>query len=157
MKQKLFIIFLVFSLTYLAFFTSCDREKEGGCGSTNISKFNLTKSHHTGEDCYNCHKDGGEGDGCFNAAGTVYDSSLANTYPNATVKLYSDPNGTGDLKATIEVDGKGNFYTTETIYGLGLYATVTGTGGTTQYMTAKITKGDCNRCHGTTTSKIWVK
>jgi hypothetical protein len=35
----------------------------------------------------NCHKDLGEGKGCFYIAGIVYDSLQTSTKPNSTIKL----------------------------------------------------------------------
>ena len=104
----------------------------------------------------NCHKQGGSGEGWFNVAGTVYKSDLSTTNPNNTVYLYTGPNGTGTLKATIEGDAKGNFHTTESIdFGNGLYPVVKNSNNDTQYMSTSITQGACNSCHGVTEDKIW--
>jgi hypothetical protein len=104
----------------------------------------------------NCHKQGGEGEGWFNVAGTVYDSLKTATLPNATVNLYTGPNGTGTLKYTILVDGKGNFYTTNYIdFTGGLYPSVQGT-NSTHYMSSTISMGQCNSCHGVSTDKLWA-
>jgi hypothetical protein len=145
---------LVFILTSLLIISSCEKENEN---ETNISTYGSQKSHNMGQNCMNCHKSGGPGEGWFQAAGTVYDSTGNATYPNATVKLYSGPNGTGNLKYTIQADGKGNFYTTESIdFSGGLYPAVSGTQGT-QYMGSSISMGQCNSCHGNTTNRIWTK
>lgn len=145
---------LVFILTSLLIISSCEKENEN---ETNISTYGSQKSHNMGQNCMNCHKSGGPGEGWFQAAGTVYDSTGNATYPNATVKLYSGPNGTGNLKYTIQADGKGNFYTTESIdFSGGLYPAVSGTQGT-QYMGSSISMGHCNSCHGNTTNRIWTK
>ena len=130
-------------------------EKEGG-NKTNISQLNSKKSHNMGQNCMNCHKNGGEGEGWFLAAGTVYDSLKTTTYPNTTVKLFTGPNGTGTLKHTLQVDGLGNFYTTETIdFGSGLYPAVVGK-NSTKYMSSSTTNGQCNSCHGSSTDKIFA-
>lgn len=124
---------------------------------TNISTLGSNESHNLSQNCMNCHKQGGTGKGWFNAAGTVYDSIGTSTYPNATVKLFTGPNGTGTLKNTIQVDALGNFYTTETIdFGTGLYPSVKGS-STTKYMPSTIANGQCNSCHGVSTGKIWTK
>ena len=105
----------------------------------------------------NCHVQGGDGEGWFVLAGTVYDSLKTSTLPNSTVKLYSGPNGTGNLVATIEVDGLGNFYTTNSInFGSGLYTSATGN-TTTKHMNTAITTGNCNSCHGGSVDRIWTK
>jgi hypothetical protein len=156
MRQKAAIIALIPALMILICLNGCKKEK-GNCDAVSISKFGLTTSHHTGEDCLECHKEGGSGNGCFAAGGTVYDSTLTKVYTLATVRLYSDAKGKGELKATIEVDGNGNFYTTDVIRGITLYPAVTGITGTTLYMNGHIAKGSCNGCHGVITKKIWVK
>jgi len=142
----------------LAFFLIQSCEKEGkGKNETNISAHGLNKSHNMGQNCMNCHKSGGEGEGWFNVAGTVYDSLKSQTYANATIHLYTGPNGSGTLKYTILGDAKGNFYTTESIdFGSGLYPVVAGAQGT-QYMSTSITAGQCNSCHGVSTSRLWTK
>jgi hypothetical protein len=136
-------------------FLSC--EDEGGENETNISYYNETESHKMGQNCMDCHKSGGPGEGWFTVAGTVYDTLLEKTYPNATVYLYTGPQGTDELKHTLEVDGLGNFYTTETVnFEPGLYATVKGS-ISTRHMTTVLPGGQCNACHGTSTTKIWVE
>ena len=123
---------------------------------TKISSFNGKDSHYTGDNCMNCHKSGGEGEGWFTAAGTVYKENKTAVYPNTTIELYKEANGKG-LVSTIEVDGLGNFYTTKSIdFGTGLYPAVKGDGGT-KYMSTTISVGTCNSCHGVTTDKMWAK
>lgn len=137
----------------LLLINSC--EKEGGCGETKISFANGNESHNAGQNCMNCHKSGGGGSGCFQAAGTVYDNSGTSIYPNATIRLYSQPNGAGSLVATIQGDAKGNFYTTSNItFGSGVYPSVTNSVGQTMYMSSTVTTGACSSCHGVSQSKI---
>ena len=100
-KTVIFIISLLFLL-------SCKKNEK----ATNISPYNETEAHNMGQNCMNCHKSGGDGEGIFQAAGTVYDSTLSVTLPNTTVYLYTEQGGNGTLKHTVEVDGLGNFYTT---------------------------------------------
>jgi hypothetical protein len=153
MKIKLILLFSLL-LSILMVIQSCKNKNEN---ETNISYFGNDNSHNMGQNCMNCHKPGGAGEGWFNIAGTVYDSLNANTYPNSTIRLYSGPNGTGTLRYTVEGDALGNFYTTENVdFGTGLYATVTGN-SSTQYMSSSITIGKCNSCHGVSTAKLWVK
>lgn len=64
-----------------------------------------------GPDCH----DGGEGEGWFKVAGTLYDSSLTKTHSNGFIELYTQPNGNGSLVKRVAVDGLGNFYTTENL------------------------------------------
>lgn len=154
MKTKAATISLSLILC-MAFIISC--EKEEGENEKKISRYNETESHNMGQNCMECHKSGGSGEGWFNLAGTVYDEALANPYPNATLKLYTQPNGGGELKYTLEVDGKGNFFTTETIdFGTGLYPSVKGN-SQTRNMVSAINNGKCNSCHGSSTDRIWTK
>jgi hypothetical protein len=127
---------------------------EGGRFETKVSQLGDDESHNAGQNCMACHTKGGEGEGWFAVAGTVYDSSLAAVYPNAMVNLYTGPNGTGDLKYTIEVDVKGNFYTTENIkFNEALYPSITGNTGS-KYMSTSITTGNCIACHSVTTDVL---
>lgn len=104
----------------------------------------------------NCHKIGGKGEGWFEVAGTVYTDDLGSTYPNATVYLYTGPDGTGEQKYRIEVDALGNFFTTENIeFGSGLYPAVESANGI-EYMESTTVSGACNGCHGVTEDLISV-
>ena len=146
-------IYLIISGILTLLMNSCTSESD----YKNISDYLSVRSHNMGMNCMNCHNENGTGDGWFEIAGTVYDSSQINTYPGATVKLYTGPNGSGTLVYTIEVDTKGNFHTTEMIdFSGGLHPVVVGNAGS-KSMTSTISIGDCNSCHGNTTNKIWTK
>ena len=135
---------------------SCEKDTDGG-GETVISHYNESKSHKAGQNCMACHTSGGSGEGWFVTAGSVYDASKLNPYPNSTLKIFTGPNGTGALVKTIEVDGKGNFFTTESVnFGDGLYAFVSAPNGNVKHMNSKITNGQCNSCHGGSIDKIWI-
>lgn len=134
---------------------SCKKESEGN--ETKISRNGDDDSHNNGQNCMNCHKNGGPGEGWFNAAGSVYNAAFTAPQSNGNVKLYTGPNATGTLKYTIEVDDKGNFYTTESIdLSGGLYPTVTSATGNSQHMGTALTTAACNSCHNASTNKIWV-
>ena len=149
MHSALIVVFFLLVL-------SCD-VLENDESEAKVSKYFSKESHNMGKDCMNCHKSGGEGEGWFVVAGTVYDSSKTVTYPNTTVKLFSGPNETGNLVATFQVDGNGNFYTTENInFGSGLYPSVL-SNNSVSYMYGKITEGKCNSCHGVSNDPIWVR
>lgn len=153
---KLITASLFASTIALMAFQSCDKN-EHGCGPVNIAKNGEDESHNMGKNCMNCHTDGGRGKGCFNVAGTIYDSLLNNTNPNGKVRLYTGPNGTGILVATVELDEKGNFFTTEIInFDTPLYPSVSNASGQTKYMGSSIQKGECNSCHGDSTDPIWT-
>jgi len=149
LKKILFLAFCFISI----FFISC--EKEGN--ETVISQYLSSESHNFGNNCMECHQKGGEGEGWFTVAGSVSNADQTSPYPNATVELTTLSQNTGTVIKTIEVDTKGNFYTTENIsFGSGLYVTVKGQNGEVQHMLAPITSGECNLCHGSTTPKIWI-
>lgn len=153
--KKLLFTSACLLLIFLAVFSSCS-DDEGN--EILISKVGLLKSHNGGDDCMNCHKSGGSGEGIFQTAGTVYDSAGVNMNPNGLVKLYAGANGSGLLIKSVEVDGKGNFYSTESVDFTGnVYPAITGFSGKTVYMQSRATSGKCNSCHdGTTTNRIWV-
>jgi len=118
-----------------------------------VSEHGLTNSHtdeRRGTDCMSCHDS-------YTVAGTVFDLGLENYYADATVYLYDEPNGAGRLVETIEVDGNGNFYTTQSVnFGAGLYpVVVSADGNDTQYMPNSITGGACNSCHGVTALPVY--
>ncbi len=147
---------LIFIMIVAISLVSCE-EEEFGENETVISRHNEFESHKNGEDCMNCHISGGSGEGWFAAAGSVYDSLKTTPYANATIRLYTGPNETGVLIKTIEVDGKGNLFTSENIdFNNGLYATVTGTTGSMKNMNSIIKTGQCNSCHGESIDRIWI-
>ena len=152
MKNTTVVFFLFISFSVLLLFAnSCTKNKN--CKQNNISSSSKT-SHNIGKNCITCHTYGGKGEGCFNVAGSLYDSitKAALTYGN--VKLYTAPNGEGTLKHKINVDKSGNFYSTDNIDVNGLYPSVTGPDGKTHYMSSPITSGACNSCHGVSTASI---
>jgi len=154
-KSGLIFMFVVFMFSVLV---SCENDDDDNEGNDAMSSsYNDNESHNAGQNCMSCHSSGGKGEGTFTVAGTVYNASGVAVSPNVTVKLYTGPNGTGSLVKTIEVDGKGNFYTTgNTDFGSGLYVTVTGSSGNISKMNSSVTSGQCNSCHGSSTGKITV-
>lgn len=126
------------------------------CHEDNISAAGSDKSHNKGQDCMQCHRSKGEGEGCFIAAGTVYDMSMMNTVSSGKVDFYTGPNETGTLMQTILIDGKGNFYSTAKFNPEGLYPVITGPTGNKKYMGSSLSTGACNSCHGSSTDALWV-
>lgn len=103
-----------------------------------------------------CHKSGGEGKGWFIAAGTVYNIEGTKVNGDAVIKLYTGLNGTGELVKTIEVDRKGNFYTTEDIdFSVGLFPVLEGT-NSSKHMSTPTFVGTYNSCHGVTEVKLAI-
>lgn len=145
-----FLLLFILLLT-----TSCEKENDGD--EVVISSFSSDESHNNGDNCMNCHVSGEDGEGWFIVAGSVFDSTKINPYPNAEVLLYTGPNGTGNLIKTIEVDLLGNFYTTEDVsFADGLYTSVISTEGEETFMNTMITSGQCNACHGVSAERIAV-
>ena len=150
-KYKAILLLLLVAVSGLLI-TSCEKD-EGN--EKKISHHGSSESHNMGQNCMECHKSGGGGSGWFNAAGTVYDSLGTNTLANATIKLYTQANGAGNVKYTIQADAKGNFYTTENVnFGDGLFPSVEGPTGA-KFMSTSVQTGACNSCHGITTGKLW--
>ena len=132
-------------------------EKDSNEKESKISHFNEVKSHNESRNCMECHIEGGSGEGWFSVAGTVYNRQLTIPLKNVIVILSSGPEGTGEVIERIEGDGKGNFFTTETVlFGEGLYVSVEGSAAI-KYMQSPIMNGECNACHSNTTSKIWTE
>ncbi len=147
------LLTIVFAATILVFtFPSCKKNK---CGDTNVSFSGGSKSHNFGQNCLNCHKSGGEGEGCFTVAGSASNSALTSNLTGGIIKLYTGANGSGTLKYSIPIDSKGNFYTTESIDYSGLYPAITGPSGATNYMSGFLNTGACNSCHGASTGKLF--
>ena len=152
MNKKILVI-MIMVISTMVVLQSCKKDEN----ETKISSYNDTESHNIGQNCMNCHYSGGSGEGWFTLAGTVYDSLKTSPYPNTTIKLYSGPNETGNFLGTIEVDGLGNFYTTNQIeFGNGLYPSASGN-TTTKRMVTPVISGQCNSCHGQSVDRIWTK
>ncbi|MFN8365645.1 MAG: hypothetical protein U0Y96_00225 [Candidatus Kapaibacterium sp.] len=114
-----------------------------------------SKSHNTGSDCMQCHKKGGGAKGIFTVAGSVYQLDKSRPNPNGLVFLSALANGR-EQEVQLNVDGLGNFYTTETVaFGKGLYPQHKSSKDTIRYMNDAITNGSCNSCHGRTTDVIY--
>lgn len=158
MKINRFSILLaaVFILATIACNKSSDEEPVPTIIS---STHGSTKSHNTGQACLSCHQSGGSGAsaGIFAVGGSVYNKTGSAVNPNGTLYFWSGPGGTGNLLATLQVDGNGNFYTTAVLIpGTGAYMQIKGTSGDSQTMPALNNFGNCNGCHGVTAPKIWV-
>lgn len=154
---KFAILTLLLTAGAAIFFHSC-KHVNGDCKSMEgDSSGDGEESHNMGKNCLQCHRSGGEGEGCFTLGGTVYDSLQNNVKTGGTMKLYTGPNGTGNMVLSLPVDDMGNFYTGKSINFIGgLYPAVTNKNGVTKYMSSSIPVGSCNNCHGVSTAKIWT-
>ena len=151
MKRKNRLIFIAL-LGGFAALVSC--KKSWGCHEENISTAGGDDSHNKGQNCMQCHNSTGEGEGCFNVAGTLYKSDLLTSQNGGKVELFTEPNGAGSLKYTIDIDSKGNFYSTAAIDYVGLYPRITSPSGATIAMSSSLSSGACNSCHGPSTGKL---
>jgi len=108
-----------------------------------------TRSHAAGDNCMACHQAHGPGPGRFTAAGTLHDAA-GDPLADGIVELRSGPDGNGDLVVRIEVDGLGNFFTTDELPlpETSLFPTVYGPDGAARnYMPFPTTSAACNVCH----------
>jgi len=113
--------------------------------------------HNVGNDCLMCHKAGGAGEGIFGAGGTVFKVGTTIGATGASVKLYTNADGSGSPVVTMTSEVGGNFFTKSTInFGTGLYVKVSSANGTSSMM-SPIPTGACNSCHGISTGKITVQ
>ena len=151
MKQNLRIIKQIVYM--LLFFTatlvsSCDKafvpENE-----TTISNSTKDESHHFGKNCMDCHHSAGPGEGWFTLAGSVSGSSNV-----TSIELFYDTIASANHK--VEVDKKGNFYTTNEIDYSTPYFVGIRSNNIIKYMKSKISVGQCSLCHGATTSTLNV-
>ena len=131
--------------------------KHGQCDVGPDSKHGGSRSHNAGKNCQSCHLADGPGEGCWEVAGTAYDSLSGGISPDVVLRLYTQPNDSGELKLTLEGEALGNFYTSKDPgLGAGLYPSVTSANGHTSRMQGRVTSGACNSCHGVSTEKIRV-
>lgn len=139
--MKLKLIFSLALLVALLNIASCDHSKKNE-EDIKLSSTNSNKSHNIVQNCMNCHKPGGDGEGIFRVVGTVYDSLLINTNANGFIDLYTRLNGGGTFVKRIAVDPKGNFYTTVIIgLGNGLYPSVISKTGNKNICRALLLRG----------------
>ena len=89
------------------------------------------------------------------AAGSVENSALTAQATGGQVEFYTEANGGGTLKYTIQIDGKGNFYSTEAMTLTGLYPAIKNANGT-MYMGSSLSTGACNTCHGNSTGAFYA-
>jgi len=143
MKNAYYILIIVLGTTLL----SCDKffipEND-----TTISTFDEDESHYVGKNCMDCHHSAGEGEGWFTTAGSI----TGNT-KSSLVELFLT--GQSTPKHTIEVDKLGNFYTTEPIdFSEGFTVAIKDDNNNYKFMSTPITNGQCNLCHGSTTTVL---
>jgi len=150
---------MIFGLLTAEFAALSCKRNENNCGTTVVSVPFLSRSHNAGLDCAKCHVQGSTGKGCFTISGTVYQLNGIETNPNAVLNLRTQPNGGGDIRHIISTDGKGNFFTTNTInWADSLYVELFNPNGGTLYKSMPINsfEGSCNTCHNTAETRLML-
>jgi len=147
---------LIIFFTAILISGSCKKSPDNNNVSSHKGE---TKSHNVGTDCMTCHVSGGEaGEYQWIVCGSVYLTDKVTPNPNGVINLWTGPLGTGNLVASIEVDGYGNFFTNSAIMpASGCYPQVKGASGNIQNMLTLNVSGDCNSCHNSNTNRIWVE
>jgi hypothetical protein len=73
------------------------------------------ESHNFGLDCMSCHNikpsEAYREGGWWRIAGSVANEDGSSPFTNATIELWSEPDRSGVLYYSLQVDAKGNFYT----------------------------------------------
>lgn len=145
--------FFVFALAVLLFaeFAALSCKRGGStCGEVVVSVPLLSRSHNNAINCATCHAENGVGTGCFIVSGSVYLENQMEAYPNAVIRFYAGPNGTGGVKATYRTDAKGNFYSTEILdFNQPLYPAIIDASNNVVYKNRALLpgEGNCNKCH----------
>ena len=149
--MKIKFLLLLFTILCTVFiFIACEKDHE------HTSQNGETESHNMGQNCMNCHSASGNNEHKFYIAGTVYDSTKTTPLANGKVEFYDAVSG-GNLVLTLEVDGNGNFYTTNNInFGNGLHPKVISPNGQVKEMGSLTSNGGCGSCHGANQPRIWV-
>jgi hypothetical protein len=108
----------------------------------------------------------GAGSGVYTVAGSIFHVDQETPFPNILVKLFPNKSRTGNPVAVLEVDGLGNFYTTEDIMPGGkgdgevgmLYpSVVTDDNQIDMPIAFSTSMGGCNSCHGVNIPRIFAK
>jgi Fe-S cluster biogenesis protein NfuA len=147
-------------LTFLAFMFLASAGCRKSPDNEQVSSHNgETKSHHQGADCSGCHKSGGSAsEYIWVACGTVYKNDSVTPNPNGVINFWTGQMGTGNLIATLEVDGNGNFFTNSAILpGAGCYPQARSASGNLQNMLILNVSGSCNLCHSSNSNRIRVE
>lgn len=155
MKYKLFALFIFLCAVIIS--VSCSDSFNNSHNNIMISFNDEEKSHKHGENCMECHNDGQDGKDPFKIAGSVYTGNGESPVVNGLVKFYEEPEGEGRLAYAVEIDAKGNFYTTEGIdMGGGLYPAIESTRGNMYFMLTEVKTGACSNCHSADGIKLVI-
>ncbi len=140
------------AISTLVMVPSC---KHGKCESGPTSSIGRS-SHNAGENCMQCHLPDGEGEICWQVAGTVYDHNAHQPISGQEVRFFTRPLGQGEMRLGLQSDATGNIYSSDALtFGSGLFPAVIHNGDTA-FMAESISDGACNRCHGNSTGRVVV-
>ena len=156
MKRKLFWLVAVTFFTFqCSHYDELQRNgKESASGDD--------ESHNFGLDCMSCHNikpsEAYREGGWWRIAGSVANEDGSGPFTNATIELWSEPDRSGVLYYTLQVDAKGNFYTEKIVdyNGTCFPAVVNNETGEYESMNQAYHAGGCNSCHGITEELIHV-
>ncbi len=155
-----YILILLLSMLFvgsLALVSSCKKTPSNNCTAVRVSIPGVGLSHNNGQPCQRCHIYQSFGPGCFSISGSVYQANKIDYFTKGEIRIYTEPNGQGQLKGTFYVDSRGNFYSTATIaWSEEYYVAFDDGNGNTKHMQNKVNSGDCNSCHGTFANRIFA-
>lgn len=125
-------------------------ERDAALDVDNRSTHGEDRSHHTGENCMQCHQAHGPGLGLFTIAGSVFGAD-GRPVSNPTIDLYDGPADMGgQIVAHLDGDTQGNVFTTDPMPfpDTPLYPVVKSQNATLiNHMPFGVTSGACNLCH----------
>jgi hypothetical protein len=116
----------------------------------NISRSGEKKSHNMGLNCMQCHQAKGPGKGIFTVAGTLFDEKTGAIVDAGTLELRESPKPDAKVLLSVQVDGLGNFFSTEALPfpNQALFPVVrNGDGTKLNSMPFPTISGACNQCH----------
>lgn len=132
---KFLTLFLLFSLT------SCGGDEESASGGGN------NEFMRPGEDCSQCHSEGGSAK-VFTVSGTVFTSSSSSEGADKATVVITDDDGE---VTNLTTNSAGNFFSTKA-FSFPVRVSVKSSSGGERSMGSAATKSGCNSCHGLTSS-----
>lgn len=139
------------------FLVSCSDDYQTSPSNLMISFNGEDKSHKHGENCMDCHSAGQSGEHEFQIAGSVYTDNGESPVVNGLVKFYKEPKAEGKLVYAVEIDAKGNFFSTEGMQiEEGVYPVIESTTGNLYYMLTETGNGSCSSCHSQSGIKLII-
>jgi len=155
LRKRFFTFF--FFVFGIMLFVSCSDNYSTSPDNLMISFNDEEKSHRHGENCMDCHSTGQSEKHEFNIAGSVFTDNGESPVVNGLVKFYEEPKGEGRLVYAVEIDAKGNFFSTEGIeVEEGVYPAIESTTGNMYFMLTEVETGACSNCHSQSGIKLVI-